>query len=74
MSEKAELEIPNFPSSTNQSSLRELARISWTLFPANSWSGVYEPSCEVRSRYLSSFFYSPLTILAAAIRLNSHLL
>jgi hypothetical protein len=37
MSEKAELEIPNFPSSTNQSSVRELARISWTLFQANSW-------------------------------------
>ncbi len=36
MSEKAELEIPNFPSSTNQSSVRELAQVSWTLFQANS--------------------------------------
>ena len=45
MSEKAELEIPNFPSSTNQSSLRELARISWTLFQANSWVRRLRPFC-----------------------------
>jgi len=36
MSERAEPEIPNSPSSTNQSSLRELAGISWSPFQANS--------------------------------------